>query len=81
VLLYRDENRYEEVQAVANSINALFESLGNEVRSDRAKIVLKDCVPVSESELTLSAARKLQKWEKDHMSLRSDPPGEMLGEL
>lgn len=81
VLLYRDENRYEEVQAVANSINALFESLGDEVAGGGAKIVLKDCVPVSESEITLSAFKKLKKWEKDHMSLRSDPPGEMLGEL
>lgn len=81
VLLYRDENRYEEVQAVANSINALFESLGDEVAGGGAKIVLKDCVPVSESELKLSAARKLQKWEKDYMSLRSDPPGDMMDEV
>lgn len=81
VLLYRDEDRYAEVQALAKSINDLFESLGNEVRGDRAKIVLKDCEPVSESELTLKDARKLQKWEKDHMSLRSDPPGEMMGEV
>lgn len=81
VLLYRDEDRYAEVQALAESINALFESLGDEVASGGAKIVLKDCVSVSESIITLSAARKLKKWEKDHMSLRSDPPGEMLGEV
>ncbi len=81
VLLYLDEDRYEEVRALAESINALFESLGDEVAAGGAKIVLKDCEPVSESGITLSEARKLKKWEKDYMSLRSDPPGEMLGEV
>jgi hypothetical protein len=81
VLLYRDENRHEEVQVVAESINELFKELNYEVTDGGAKIILKDCEAVSESVLTLSDARKLQKWEKDFMSLRSDPPGEMMGEF
>ncbi|MCL6528283.1 MAG: hypothetical protein K6T57_15595 [Thermaceae bacterium] len=81
VLLYRDEDRYAEVQALAESINALFESLGDEVAGGGAKIMLKECVPISESAITVDRYMKLKKWEKDYMSLRSDPPGDMMDEV
>ena len=81
VLMYRDEDRYEVVEGVSDSISKLFDSLGNEVSSNGTKIVLNDCLCISEGAITLKSFRKLQKWEKDYLSLRSEPTGEMLGEV
>lgn len=81
VLLYRDEDCHKEVEAVAESIRELFDSQKSEVSSDGVKIVLKDCGVVSEDTLTVRAYRKLQKWEKDYLSLRTQPLGEMLDEV
>jgi len=81
VLLYLDEDLYEKVKAVAKSIQELFEKLNHEVSVGRVKVVLEDCVTIWEGELTVKDFRKLQKWEKDHISLRSNPPGEMMGEV
>lgn len=78
VLLYRDEDLYEKVDAVAKSIQGLFEECNHEVSVGEVKVMLEDCEPISEGKLTVKDFRKLQKWEKDYISQRSDPPGEMM---
>lgn len=80
VLLYLDEDRHGEVEAIEADIKELFKDLNLEVSGDGAKIVLGDCTSISEGEITLRQARRLQKWEKDYLSFRSDPPDEMLDE-
>ncbi|AWR88001.1 hypothetical protein [Meiothermus taiwanensis] len=81
LLLYSDEDLYEKVEAVAKSIRQLFEKHGHEVSAEGVRVELEDCVPISEGVLTLKDLRKLRKWEKDYISLRSNPPGKMMGEV
>lgn len=81
VLLYLDENKAEAVAELADTITQLFESEQIAVSHKGEKITLGECYPISEDVLTLKQSRKLQKWEKDYLSFRSDPPGDMVDEV
>jgi hypothetical protein len=43
--------------------------------------MLHDCQAVPESRVTLQIMRKLKKWGKDYLSLRSSPTGELMDEV
>ena len=83
ILLYstqHDSTKAEAVTKVAcEKITTAFEAAFFDASTSSWKnIELASCTSYSDEEMSYALAQKLQKWNSDHLSLRTDPPGSLL---
>lgn len=61
------EQTADKMESLETTIKDLFEN-----RSNANRIVLKNCMSISEEDLSVSKARLLTQWRLEHMTLKSD---------
>ncbi|SRR5258708_603208 len=85
LLLYSTEVAPAEAERAATEASkAIRSAFKNKCCSDGVHwkwIELADCAVFADTVMTVVQASYLKKWQTDYISLRSDPPEEMLGQI